>query len=203
MNILHIDSSIQGGHSVSRTLTAAAAATLRRQHPEAKVHYRDLAADPVPLLTLGTMLAVPAPEAPDAALAADRALGEALLAEFLAADIVLIGAPMYNFSIPAQLRAWIDRIVVAGRTFTYGEKGVQGLAAGKKVIVVASSGGVYAPDTPMAAFDHHEPYLRAVLGFIGISDITFIRAAGIAMGPDARAQAEAAALAAIDKLKAA
>lgn len=201
MMILHIDSSIQGEQSVSRKLTAAAVASLRRQQPDATVIYRDVVAHPVPALTLPAMLSMPAAHGAGPAEAADRALGEEVLTEFLAADTIIIGAPMYNFSIPAQLRAWIDRIIVAGRTFAYGEKGVEGLAAGKKVIVAISSGGVYAPATAMAAFDQNEPFLRTILGFIGIRDITFIRAGGIAMGPEARAQAEATALAEIEILK--
>ena len=109
--------------------------------------------------------------------------------EFLAAEIVVVGAPMYNFSIPSQLKAWIDRLAVAGKTFRYTEKGPEGLAGGKKVIVASSRGGFYRPDTQAAFLDHQESYLRSVFGFFGITDVTFIRAEGVALGAEQRAKA--------------
>jgi len=113
------------------------------------------------------------------------------------ADIVVIGTPMYNFTIPTQLKAWLDRIIIAGKTFRYTETGPIGLAAGKKVIIASSRGGLYAPGMPFAANDFQEPYLRAILGFIGITDIEVVRAEGIAYGPEHREAAMRAALASV------
>jgi FMN-dependent NADH-azoreductase len=126
-------------------------------------------------------------------LLAEVAAGEAALEEFLTADIVVIGAPMYNFGVPSQLKAWIDRLCVVGKTFRYTENGPQGLAGGKKVIIAVSRSGFYGADTPMAAFDHQERYLRALFGFLGVTEITFIHAEGIALGPDRREAALTAA----------
>jgi FMN-dependent NADH-azoreductase len=126
-----------------------------------------------------------------------------VLAEFLAADIVVIGAPMYNFTIPSQLKAWIDRILVAGKTFKYGDKGVEGLAGNKRVIIAISRGGFYGADTPSAVGEHLETYLRWVFGFIGIANPEIISADGIQMGPDIREKALAGALQAATDLRAA
>jgi len=140
---------------------------------------------------------------PEAALQSDIAAGRAVLEEFLAADIIVIGAPMYNFTIPSQLKAWIDRILVAGKTFKYGPEGAEGLAGDKRVIVAISRGGFYGADTPAAAGEHLETYLRWVFGFIGITDPEFISADGIQTGPDHREKAVAGALKAAGDLKAA
>ncbi|MGO9391951.1 FMN-dependent NADH-azoreductase [Rhodoblastus sp.] len=193
MKLLHVDSSILGAGSVSRALSTAIVASEKSRHADLSVTYRDLAAAPVDHLS-GAHLAAfqgAAPEAPS--LQADVASGQAALEEFLAADIVVIGAPMYNFSIPSQLKAWIDRLAVAGKTFRYTEKGPVGLAAGKKVIVASSRGGFYGPDTQAAFLDHQESYLRGVFGFFGIDDVTFIRAEGVALGAEQREKAIAAA----------
>jgi FMN-dependent NADH-azoreductase len=112
-----------------------------------------------------------------------------VLDEFLSADVIVIGAPMYNFSIPSSLKAWIDRVMVAGKTFRYTESGPEGLAGGKKVIVASSRGGFYGDDSGRAHLDFQEDYLRQVFGFVGITDIEFVRAEGIGMGPDYRAKA--------------
>jgi FMN-dependent NADH-azoreductase len=125
-----------------------------------------------------------------------------LLDEFLAADIVVVGAPMYNFSVPSQLKAWIDRLAVKGKTFRYTATGPQGLAGDKKVIVASSRGGFYGPGTPAAALEHQESYLRAVFGFFGISDVTFVRAEGVALGTEARDNAIEAARGEMMKLAA-
>jgi len=138
----------------------------------------------------------------NASVQRDIGAGEAALDEFLAADIVVLGAPMYNFSIPSQLKAWIDRVAVAGKTFRYTETGPVGLAGGKKVIVASSRGGFYGPGSPTAALDHQESYLRAVFGFLGITDITFIRAEGVAIGTESRAKAIDAAKSDVAKLAA-
>jgi FMN-dependent NADH-azoreductase len=124
----------------------------------------------------------------------DIEAGERALDDFLAADVIVVGAPMYNFSIPSQLKAWIDRIAVAGKTFRYTEKGPEGLAKGKKVIVVSARGGIYSDGAPAAALDFQENYLRGVFGFVGIEDIEFVRAEGLNYGPAQREQAMTAAL---------
>ena len=202
MNLLHIDSSILGAGSVSRTLSSAIVAAQRVQHPGLKVSYRDLAAQPVGHLSGAHLAAGQGAVPEDAALAADVADGAAVLDAFLAADIVVVGAPMYNFSIPTQLKAWIDRLAIAGRTFRYSEKGVEGLAGGKTVIIASSRGGFYGEGTPMAALDHQEAYLRGVFSFFGITDIRFIRAEGVALGDEQRTNAVQGAEAQIEKLAA-
>jgi FMN-dependent NADH-azoreductase len=126
-----------------------------------------------------------------------------VLDEFLAADIVVLGAPMYNFTIPSQLKAWIDRIIVPGKTFKYGADGAEGLAGSKRVIVAISRGGFYGADSPAAALEHLESYLRGVFGFIGIRNPEFISADGIMVGPEHREKALAGALEAATKLQAA
>jgi FMN-dependent NADH-azoreductase len=133
---------------------------------------------------------------------ADLDLGAAIMDEFLSADVVVIGAPMYNFSVSSQLKAWIDRVAVKGKTFNYSEKGPEGLAGGKKVIIASSRGGIYSTG-PAAAIDHQEPYLRAVFSFFGITDLDYIRAEGVNYGPEQREQAIGAARAGIGELKAA
>lgn len=202
MQLLHIDSSILGAGSVSRTLSSAIVSAQRAQHPGLRVSYRDLAAQPVGHLSSAHLAAGQGAVPEDAVLAADFADGVAVLEAFLAADIVVVGAPMYNFSIPTQLKAWIDRLAIAGRTFRYGANGVEGLAGGKTVIVASSRGGVYAEGTPMAAFDHQETYLRGVFNFFGITDVRFIRAEGVAMGDEQRAKSVEGAEAEILKLAA-
>ena len=172
MTILHLDSSILGENSVSRQLTAAIVDALKEQAP-AEVVYRDLAAEG-------------APAWPDGQDAVDA---------FLAADTVVIGAPMYNFGIPHQLKAWIDSILVARRTFQYTEKGPEGLAGGRRVFVVYSSGGIHG-----AGSDFVEPYLRTVFRMVGIDDITVIRVEGVAITPEMRQTAIDAALASIPAL---
>jgi FMN-dependent NADH-azoreductase len=189
MKLLHIDSSALGDYSVSRTLTAGIVARLTNAHSTLDVNYRNLAT-----LELGHWSPLADPDSTDAQLSA------ALMDEFLAADIVVIGAPMYNFGIPSQLKAWIDRITVAGKTFRYGANGPEGLAGGKRVIIASSRGGVYSVNTPYAALDFQETYLRAVLGFIGIDDLEIIRAEGVATGDENKADAIAAAHDAIAKL---
>jgi FMN-dependent NADH-azoreductase len=178
MKLLHIDSSALGGYSVSRQLTADIVAELKRTTPDATVHYHDLAAQPLPHWTPVADASAPA-----------AVLGNQLLEEFLAADVVVIGAPMYNFAISSQLKAWLDRILVAGKTFRYTANGPEGLAGGKQVIVASSRGGFYGKDTPAAAMDFQEPYLRAALAFIGINDVEFVRAEGIAIGDEQKAAA--------------
>ncbi len=189
MKLLHVDSSILSDASVSRAISAAVTRRLQTVDPGIEVTYRDLAATPLSHLSGAYLAGQAADVKHDQARQEDLALGGAALAEFLAADIVVVGAPMYNFTVPSQLKAWIDRIVVAGKTFHYTERGPEGLAGGRRVVLALSSGGVYAPGAPHAAFDHQLTYLQAVFGFLGITDIRAIRAEGVAMGPEKRQEA--------------
>ncbi|OYU87702.1 MAG: FMN-dependent NADH-azoreductase [Bradyrhizobiaceae bacterium PARB1] len=202
MNLLHIDSSVLGPYSVSRQVSAAITDRLAKAQPGLAVTYRDLSAAPLSHLS-GLHLAAAQGGGADAGLQADLAAGQAALDEFLAADIVVIGAPMYNFTIPTQLKAWIDRILVAGKTFKYGANGAEGLAGGKRVIIALSRGGFYGADTPAAAGEHLETYLRWVFGFIGVTNVEFIAADGIAVGPEMREKAVNGALQAATDLRAA
>jgi FMN-dependent NADH-azoreductase len=172
MKLLHIDSSILGPGSVSRILSSDIVNVQRQLHPGIEIVYRDLAADPLQHLS-GAHLAAAHGTTPISGL--DIEAGGNALAEFLSADIVVIGLPMYNFSVPSQFKAWIDRVTVAGKTFRYTEKGSEGMTGGKKVFVASSRGGAYA-ETAIAFLDHQESYVRAVFQFLGITDITFIRA---------------------------
>src|ERR1700733_4110790 len=198
MKLLHIDSSVLGPHSVSRQVSAAIVDRLRQETPGLDITYRDLSLTPLAHLS-GSHLAAAQGAVPQPALAA----GQTVLNEFLAADIVVLGAPMYNFTLPSQLKAWIDRIVVAGKTFKYGAQGVEGLAGNKRVIIAVSRGGFYGAGTPMAVGEHLETYLRWVFGFIGVTNPEFISADGIQMGPEYREKALASALQAATSLHAA
>jgi len=202
MKLLHIDSSVLGPHSVSRQVSAAIVDRLRLETPGLDITYRDLSSTPLAHLS-GSHLAAAQGAPAEAALAQDLAAGQAVLEEFLAADIVVLGAPMYNFTIPSQLKAWIDRIVVAGKTFKYGAQGAEGLAGKKRVIIAVSRGGFYGPGTPAAVGEHLETYLRWVFGFIGVANPEFIPADGIQMGPEHREKALAGALHAATNLNAA
>jgi FMN-dependent NADH-azoreductase len=202
MKLLHLDSSVLGPHSVSRQVSAAIVERLREANPGLDIVYRDLTMTPLGHLT-GSHLAAGQGAAPEASLRADIAAGQAVLDEFLAADTIVIGAPMYNFTIPSQLKAWIDRILVAGKTFKYGPQGVEGLAGNKRVIIAVSRGGYYGAGTPAAVGEHLETYLRWVFGFIGIKDPEFIAADGIQVGPEHREKAVAGALHAAARLAAA
>jgi FMN-dependent NADH-azoreductase len=183
MKLLHIDSSILGEASASRELSAAIVQAVTRAMPGVEIIRRDLDADPIPHL--------------DSRLLAATLKGSAVLDEFLGADIIVIGAPMYNFTIPSQLKAWLDRIVIVGKTVRYTEAGAQGLMSGKTVIIASSRGGLYAPGMPQQANDFQETYLRAILGFIGIEDIEIVRAEGLAFGPEQREAAMRGALASV------
>lgn len=184
MKLLHIDSSALGAQSVTRELGAAIVARWLDAVPGLTVDYRDLDANPLPHLSGGSLAKADPTEAADA---------ERVLAQFLDADVVVIGAPMYNFAIPSTLKAWIDRVTVAGKTFHYTEAGPEGLAGGKRVIVASGRGGLHAG----AASDFVEPYLGFVFGFMGIQEVEFVRAEGVAYSPQHRVDAIAGALAAI------
>ena len=200
-NILVLNSSVSGEASVSRLLVADAVTELTQCDPAATLVFRDLAANPVPHLTPETVAGVRS-QATTPAEQAARALSDELIAELRAADTIVIGAPMYNFSIPTTLRSWFDHVLRAGETFSYSEAGPKGLLSGKKVIVVEARGGLYS-EGPAQATDFQEPYLRQLLGFIGLADdLTFIRAEKIGYGPDARDQALADSRAELAKLPA-
>ncbi|MGK6323706.1 FMN-dependent NADH-azoreductase [Sphingomonas sp. DT-51] len=195
MKILHIDSSITGAQSVSRQLSAAVVERLRGSD-EHDVTYRDVAADGLPHFS-----AVTAPSAHplsqavpvlDAAQQARRATSDAILAEFLDADIIVIGVPMYNFTVPSELKAWIDRVIVPGTTFRKGEAGPEGLAGNKRVILAVARGGVYAAGSAFAPAEHAESLLRSLLGFIGVTEIETVVAEGLNL-PEARNSAIASA----------
>ena len=201
MTVLHLDSSILGGNSVSRTLSAAVVAQLGV--PASDVTYRDLAADPIRHLSGAYLAGQSADVQHDQALQEDLSLGGKVLEEFLAADTVVIGVALYNFTVSSQLKAWIDRVLVAGKTFRYTETGPEGLAGGKRVILAVARGGVYSPGSPHHAFEHAESYLRVVFGFIGVTDLEVIVAEGIALGPEPREASVKKALGEIKALKAA
>ena len=167
MTILHIDASINGDNSASRQLTKSIVDQLKGPRWSGQVVYRDLAAEPLPHLTL------------------DAFADSSVVDEFLGADTVVIGAPMYNFTIPSQLKAWIDRIAIAGKTFRYTENGPEGLAGGRRVIIALARGGIYSEGSPAAALEHLETYLRGVFNFIGIEP-EFVIAEGLTLGPDQR-----------------
>ncbi|MBS1239404.1 MAG: hypothetical protein H6R45_110 [Proteobacteria bacterium] len=187
MKILHIDSATTGAHSVSRELSAAIVEHLKAKHPEAEVTRLDLGTMPLPHLdhvSTGAIRQPPDQHTDDMKVAfpAERAV----LDQFLASDIVVIGAPMYNFSIPSALKAWIDRLGVPGVTFGYGDDGPEGFAGGRRVIVASSRGGAYDIGGPA---EHQETLLKDFFAFIGIGDVEFIRAERIGFGPEVRAQA--------------
>ncbi len=184
--ILVIDSAVSGEASVSKTLVREAVDALTAGAP-ARVIYRDLGQAPVPHLTEGTLAGVRGKPETESELET-RALSDELIAELRASDTIVIGAPMYNFSIPTALRSWFDHVLRAGETFAYSEAGPKGLLGGKRVIVVESRGGLYS-DGPAQVYDFQEPYLRHLLGFMGLTDVTFVHAEKIGFGPEARAEA--------------
>ena len=185
MNILHIDSSALGQNSASRELTAAFVERLRQLQPKVRVSHRDLDRDPLPHLSAQTLAA-----ADDASVAENAAV----LQQFLDADVVVIGVPVYNFTIPTALKAWIDRIAVAGKTFRYTADGPEGLAGDKRVLLAVTRGGLRGTD------NFEEGYLRHMLGFLGIEDIDSVRAEGLNLSPEHRRQAMHAALQQIARL---
>lgn len=199
--LLVINSSANTGDSVSRILIEETVGQALKAAPNTKVIRRDLGANPVPHLTTANLAGVRGTPATDEEHAA-RALSDLLISELRAADTVVIAAPMYNFSVPTSLRSWFDFVLRAGETFKYSEAGPEGLLKGKRVIVLTSRGGLYS-EGPGAAADFQEPYLRHLLGFVGITDVTFIHAEKIGYGPEARAAAIASAKGQIAKTAAA
>ena len=175
MTILHIDTSINGENSASRQLTKSIVEQLKNSQWGEKIVYRDLAANPIPHLTL------------------DQFADTSVLDEFLDADTVVIGAPMYNFGIPSQLKAWFDRIAIAGKTFHYTENGPEGLAGGRRVIIALARGGFYGEGAPTASFEFVQRYLKAAFNFIGIEP-EFVVAEGLAVSQEQRETAISQAL---------
>jgi FMN-dependent NADH-azoreductase len=199
-NILLIQSSSNLASSVSRDLSETYVKDYRAAHPDATLTERDLVASPIPHLgvdLLGGFFGKP--EALTEPQKTALALSDTLVDEVMAASLIVIGVPMYNFSIPSALKAWIDHVIRAGRTFHYTAEGPAGLVTGKKAVLFLAAGGVYS-DGPYKPYDFQETYLRAILGFIGITDVTVVRAEGLALGPEsatkavADARAKAAAL---------
>ncbi|MCI8211321.1 FMN-dependent NADH-azoreductase [Pseudomonas sp. S25] len=191
MKLLHIDSSILGDHSASRQLSREVVSAFTAVEQNAQVIYRDLASESLNHFSPATLAAAGTPEeGRDSAQKQEVATNEQILQEFLDADVVVIGAPVYNFTIPSQLKAWIDRITVAGRTFRYTETGPEGLAGGKQVIIVSTAGGLHVGQPTSVG---HEDFLKVLFGFIGVTDLKFVFAHGLAYGEEPRANALTAA----------
>ena len=202
MQLLHLDSSVLGTASVSRQLSARIVARHLALHPDLRVVVRDLAADPALHLSGAHMAAFQGAPTDDATITADLLKGNAYLDELFASDVLVIGAPMYNLSIPTPLKAWIDRIAIAGKTFRYTATGPEGLLQGKKAFIASARGGVYSAGSPAAALEHQESYLIGLLAFLGVVDVTVVRAEGLAQGAQAKDAAISQALADIAALSA-
>jgi FMN-dependent NADH-azoreductase len=201
IQLLHVDSSILGPHSVSRALSAAIVEKYKADHPQVAVTYRDLAASPLPHLS-GQAAAAFRMQAPadDPAVQAELALGATVLDEFMATDVIVLGVAFYNFGIASQLKAWVDRIAIPGKTFRYTENGPEGLAKGKRVIMAIARGGFYGAGAPAASFEHAESYLRSVFMFAGVTGIEVISADGLAVSKESRSLAISEARRQIEQL---
>lgn len=187
MKLLHVDSSINGAASVSRGLTRQVVDNWSQNHREVSVEYLDLAANALPHFSeLSMGIRRPASGSVSEEENRENELAERLVSQFLAADVIVVGAPLYNFSIPSQLKAWIDRLAQAGRTFRYTENGPQGLATDKTVIAVLSRGGIYSTSEAGQAMEHQESYLKTIFGFFGITDVRIVRAEGTDLGGESR-----------------
>jgi FMN-dependent NADH-azoreductase len=201
MKLLHIDSSVLQAQSVSRQLTAEVVAEWRRVHPDTTVDYLDLAVDAPSHFDIHSLGLRTGPQAePTERQAHENEVSERLISQFLAADVVVVGAPLYNFSVPTQLKAWLDRLAQKGRTFKYTGKGPVGLAGDKTVIVVSTRGGMYSTSEGGRAAEHQESYLKVMFGFFGITDVRIVRAEGLGMGDAAKAAAIASAREAIARV---
>lgn len=190
MQVLHLDSSILGDASGSRALSASIVSAIRTHNPDVNVVYRDLVLDAIPHLDgpIASGFRDLSIASDDPHVAREHARSNALVQELQGSDVIVVGAPMYNFSVATQLKAWIDRVMQPGKTFKYTPAGPVGLAGGKRVIVASTRGGVYTAG-PMAALDFQETYLKAAFGFIGITDVHYLRAESMSRGPDIRARA--------------
>jgi FMN-dependent NADH-azoreductase len=202
MKVLQIDSSILGEYSASRQVTAVIVARLKEHTPKLTLTYRDLATEPLAHLTLN----VHAPTHPQGAPASDakddpRTISQTALDEFLAADVIVVGAPMYNFTIPSQLKAWIDRILVAGKTFSYSAEGPKGLVPDKRVIIGIARGGAYGAESAMYSSEHAESLLRSIFAFIGVTNLEVIIAEKLLMGDEVKTAALKSAVGAAAALK--
>ena len=186
--VLVITSSALGEASVSNQLVAETVARLRSHDPGLRIVTRDLGSDPIPHLNFDSATALRGAAPDNEAQAAAQSLSDALVAELKAADTLIIGAPMYNFGMPSTLKAWFDHVLRAGITFSYSESGPVGLIKGKRALVIVSRGGLYS-EGPAQVMDSQEPHIRNLLGFMGITDVTFLRAEKLAFGPDVRDQA--------------
>jgi FMN-dependent NADH-azoreductase len=188
MKLLHIDSSVLGKESVSRALSTEIVERQKELHPSLEVTYRDVSQNVVSHISISHLSARHGALVEQQALLDDIAKGDSYIDELMDADIIVIGAPMYNFSVSSQLKVWIDRVVVAGRTFKYSATGeIQPLIeSAKKVFIASTRGGAYAPGSPQEEFEHHESYLKGIFKFLGLNDVTIIRAEGLAFGPEAR-----------------
>lgn len=196
MKVLHLDSGLFEGQSVTRQLSK----TLVEKLGASEVIYRDLVKTAPAHLTAEIILAAGKAESERSAFEQEQvALTETLLDELFSADVLVISAPMYNFTVPSQLKAWLDRVLQAGKTFRYTESGAEGLVTGKQVYIVSSRGGIYS-EGPAAAFEHQESYLKSALGFIGLTDVQVIRAEGVNLGEEPKAKAIDAAKSAIAAL---
>ncbi len=198
MRLLHVDSAITGEHSISRQLSSRIVEAWVQAHAGTQVEHLDLVREAPAHFTMDAM----APrtgqtEGLSEAQLRENAVSERLVRQFLAADVVVVGAPLYNFTIPTQLKAWLDRLAQPGRTFRYTPQGAEGLAGGKTVLIASSRGGVYSTSEAGRALEHQESYLQTLFGFFGVTDVRIVRAEGTALGDEARAQALAAALEAI------
>ncbi len=205
VRLLHIDTSIKSTGSLSREMSAAAVERLKRDSADIVVQYRDLAAHPLGDLT-GRVFAAHAKGADigdfDQDELSDLAESAKVLEEFLTSDVIVLGVPFYNFSVPSSLKAWIDRILVAGKTFSYGSGGLVGLARGKRVIVLQARGGLYGEGSPNAHHEHAETYLRSIFSVIGIENLEVIVAEGVDISPELRAAALQSAMGSIETLAA-
>ena len=195
MKILHLDTSILADASASRVLSAAIVDHLQARHPQARVSVRDLVSAPVAHLdgAIAAGFRQPGGSVTDAGVLAEHALSETLVSEFLDSDVIVLGVPMYNFSVPSQLKAWLDRVAQPGRTFRYTEQGPLGLSGDKAVIVASTRGGMYSSG-PAAVMDHQESYLKAFFSFLGIQRVRFVRAERLTKGAELRSQSMRVAL---------
>lgn len=179
MRLLHIDSSAQRQSSITRRLTAELVRSWVRAHPETAIDYRDLdAAPPSQIDERWIAAAFTRPDELTPELSAALAESDELVDQLVAADVLVFGIPMYNFTIPATVKAYIDQVVRAGRTFRYNGPVPEGLAGDKRVVIVTASNGDYGADSPIAFMNFLEPYMRAVLGFMGIADVTILSVHG-------------------------
>ena len=193
-HILHLDASPRGDRSLSRTLSSEFMSAWKDAHPNDTVTYRDLGHQSIPHVTeawIAAAFSSPADHTPE--LQTAIRLSDRLIDELLAADRYVMGVPMYNLSVPSVFKAYLDQIVRVGRTFAVDSSGYTGLVKDRKMLVVTAQSGSYRPGTPTEAYNFHEPYLRAIFGLIGITDISFIYADGLAMGDEARERSVAAA----------